>query len=84
MEREDFSKYVRREVGKRMRDIRDQKGWSLRKAAEVYGVSHTCVSQIESGKIIMTMETLYAVCSGLGFAPEDILPPVPHSIGGEA
>ncbi|NGN65118.1 cupin domain-containing protein [Streptomyces sp. A7024] len=52
-------------VGDRIRQVRLDRGWSLRRLAREIGVSASLVSQIENGKSQPSVSTLYAITTAL-------------------
>ena len=61
-------------MGERLRRLRGMKGWSLREAADQFGVSHATVDKWERGEnLSMRPETLYAVAQAYGTDPAYIL-----------
>lgn len=61
-------KDINREIGKRLREIRSQKGWSLQTLAEQTNVSKPMLGQIERGESNPTVGTLWKIADGLGVA----------------
>lgn len=75
-------------VGKRLKELRERKGYTLRGAGELAGISHTYVSKIEKGQI-PSLHTLEKLCELYGvsvqslFGEEMKLPPELADIGVE-
>jgi len=59
-------------VGQRIREVRLQRGLTLRGLARVVGVSASLVSQIETGKSQPSVSTLYAITKALEISVEDV------------
>lgn len=54
-----------KQVSERIRQIRTEKGWTLRSLAEKSGVSASALSQIESGQVSPSVATLEKICAAL-------------------
>jgi transcriptional regulator with XRE-family HTH domain len=61
------------QLSDRLRDARMARGLSLRKLAARVGVSASLISQIETGKVQPSVNTLYALASELGLSIDDLL-----------
>ncbi|WP_419998450.1 helix-turn-helix domain-containing protein [Streptomyces boninensis] len=59
-------------VGARIRQVRLERGWSLRRLAREIGVSASLVSQIENGKSQPSVSTLYAITTALSVTVDDL------------
>ncbi|WP_328351540.1 cupin domain-containing protein [Streptomyces sp. NBC_00445] len=59
-------------VGARIRQVRLDRGMSLRSLAREIGVSASLVSQIETGKSQPSVSTLYAITTALGITVESL------------
>jgi len=57
-------------VGARIRQVRQERGLSLRGLAREIGVSASLISQIETGKSQPSVSTLYAITTALGISVE--------------
>lgn len=55
-----------KEVGERLRMYRSQKGWSQEKLAEMAGLHHTYIGQLERGEKNATLESISKVAFALG------------------
>jgi transcriptional regulator with XRE-family HTH domain len=69
-------------MGDRLRQARLARGMSLRKLAEVLGVSPSLISQVETGRAKPSVNTLYALANELGISLDVLLfmdtqPPLP-------
>ncbi len=52
-------------IGKRIRDVRENKGQTIRKVAAASGVSASLISQIETGKVDPSLSTLRKIAIAL-------------------
>jgi transcriptional regulator with XRE-family HTH domain len=59
-------------VGQRIREVRLDRGITLRALARAVGVSPSLVSQIETGKSQPSVSTLYAITKALEISVEDV------------
>ncbi|MCR8978655.1 helix-turn-helix domain-containing protein [Brevibacillus laterosporus] len=60
--------------GEELRQLRKEKGFSIRKLSELSGVAHSYLSQVETGKRgIPKVETLEKIAAGLDIPLEDLL-----------
>ncbi|KAB2340005.1 helix-turn-helix domain-containing protein [Actinomadura rudentiformis] len=59
-------------VGARIREERRKRGLSLRALARAVGVSASLISQIETGKSLPSVSTLYAITQALEISVEDV------------
>jgi len=53
------------DVGKRVIELREQKGWSQYKLYKLAGIGQTTLSEIESNKKAPTVTTLAKICEAL-------------------
>jgi transcriptional regulator with XRE-family HTH domain len=60
-------------MGDRLRQARLARGMSLRKLAEVLGVSPSLISQVETGRAKPSVNTLYALANELGISLDVLL-----------
>ena len=60
-------------MGDRLRQARLARGMSLRRLAEVVGVSPSLVSQVETGRAKPSVNTLYALANELGISLDSLL-----------
>lgn len=67
------------EIGSRVREVRKQRGLSLRKLAESIGVSPSLISQIENGKTQPSVQTLYAIVNQLDLSVDELMAVPPRS-----
>jgi transcriptional regulator with XRE-family HTH domain len=59
-------------IGPRLRQGREQKKMSVRGLARYVGVSPSLVSQIERGRVMPSVGTLYAIANELGLVVDDL------------
>ncbi len=60
-------------MGDRLRQARAARGLSLRRLAEVLGVSPSLISQVETGRAKPSVNTLYALANELGISLDTLL-----------
>ena len=72
------------QLGQSIRDLREQRGLSLRELARRVNVSPSFVSQIELGKANPSVGTLYSLLSVLGTTLDDLIGGQPDSAGPES
>jgi transcriptional regulator with XRE-family HTH domain len=60
-------------MGERLRQARRARGLSLRRLAEVVGVSPSLISQVETGRAKPSVNTLYALANELGISLDVLL-----------
>src|SRR5215475_7126758 len=63
---------VSKDLGSRLREGRERKGFTVRGLARYVGVSPSLVSQIERGKVMPSVGTLYAVANQLELVVDDL------------
>ena len=70
-----------KEIGKRLKEAREARNLSLRKAAEMIGVSHTYLDTLEKGRdprtgnpVNPSAETLVQISKGYGIPIDELLP----------
>ena len=59
-------------LGARLREIRDKKGITGRALAQFLGISPSLISQIERGRVVPSVGTLYGITSHLGVGIDDL------------
>ncbi len=64
-----------------LRAMRNERGWSLDRAAQETGVSKAMLGQIERGESSPTIATLWKIASGFHTSLSSFLEPVPLSSG---
>ena len=60
-------------MGERLRQARTARGLSLRRLADVLGVSPSLISQVETGRAKPSVSTLYALANELGISLDVLL-----------
>jgi transcriptional regulator with XRE-family HTH domain len=63
---------VSHDLGARLREAREGKGFTLRGLARYVGVSPSLVSQIERGRVMPSVGTLYAITNQLDLVVDDL------------
>ena len=63
---------VEQTVGRRLREFREARELSLRELARRLGISPSAISQIETGKSLPSVSTLYAIVSELGMSLDEL------------
>lgn len=63
-----------KEIGQAVKQVRNSRGWSLRRLAEEAGVSASLLSAVETGKIVPTIGSLFAISDALGERTETFFP----------
>lgn len=63
-------------IGRRIRTLREQRGWSQAQLAHNARIAQATVSRMEAGKKIPRLTTLVIVATSLGTTLNDLLPPV--------
>jgi transcriptional regulator with XRE-family HTH domain/quercetin dioxygenase-like cupin family protein len=69
-------------IGARIRAERQRRGATVRGLARDVGVSASLISQIETGKSLPSVSTLYAITNALGVPVEDLFDPADPDAGG--
>jgi HTH-type transcriptional repressor of puuD len=68
-----------RDIGGVVKRLRTQRGASMRTLASAAGVSQPFLSKLESGQLLPSLSTLYALADALEVSPSELLPPVSDS-----
>src|SRR5579862_6057811 len=63
---------VSADLGVRLREGRERKGFTVRGLARYVGVSPSLVSQLERGKVMPSVGTLYAIANQLELVVDDL------------
>src|SRR3954465_2618449 len=63
---------VSADLGLRLREGRERKGFTVRGLARYVGVSPSLVSQLERGKVVPSVGTLYAIANQLELVVDDL------------
>lgn len=53
-------------IGKKLAELRKEKGYSMRKLAEMSGVNFANIYKIENGKYNVSIDILGKICDALG------------------
>ena len=64
---------VKQQFGRRVRQLREIKGWSQERLAAEAQLHATYLSDVERGKRNISLENLCRLASALGVKPEDLL-----------
>jgi transcriptional regulator with XRE-family HTH domain len=62
------------QFGRRLRDIRQRKGISQEKLADLAGLHRTYVSSVERGERNITLTTIAKLAAALGTRPAELIP----------
>lgn len=65
-----------RAIGEKLREIRQERGMSLRELAAKAEVSASMLSQIETGKVFPSVRSLYGIAAALGVSVDYFFPDV--------
>jgi DNA-binding XRE family transcriptional regulator len=60
-------------LGRRVRDLRLQKGWTQEQLAEGARVTRVCIVAVEGGKQNVSMDIVVRLANALGVAPEGLM-----------
>jgi methanogenic corrinoid protein MtbC1/DNA-binding XRE family transcriptional regulator len=75
--RQDRPKAVLKEylvaLGRRIRELRNQKGWTQEQLAEASRVTRVCIVAVEGGKQNVTMDIVVRIANALDSSPERLL-----------
>jgi transcriptional regulator with XRE-family HTH domain len=63
---------VSKDLGARLRQARERKGFTVRGLARYVGVSPSLVSQVERGRVMPSVGTLYAITNQLELVVDDL------------
>lgn len=61
------------DIGRRVRALRQRKGWTLQELSDRCGLSVSFLSQVERGLSSLSIVSLYAICDALGVPAPDLL-----------
>ncbi len=67
-------------LGIRLRQMREDKGWSLSQLAETAKISRSYLAQIESGESIPTQAKIIQLANAFGALPSELLGETPENI----
>ena len=62
-----------RELGRHVRNLRRQAGWTQEQLAKVTGLTRAYIVAVEGGKQNVSMDVVIRVANGLGVAPDQLL-----------
>ena len=65
---------IKAEVGRRLRDLREEKGWSQEKLGFQAGLHRNYVGGIERGERNVGVENIAKLAKALKIRPRDLLP----------
>ncbi len=65
---------AQRALGKRIRDLREQKHWIQKDLAENAGLPIRTIGRIERGEVDVRLSTLTRIAKALGSSTKDLLP----------
>ena len=65
---------AQRELGVRIRDLREQKNWIQKDLAEHAGLPIRTIGRIERGEVDVRLSTLSRIAKALGSRAKDLLP----------
>lgn len=74
---------VSKDLGSRLRQARTRKGFTVRGLARYVGVSPSLVSQIERGRVMPSVGTLYAIANQLELVVDDLFRDASPGVKGE-
>src|SRR5262252_6205837 len=63
---------ISKDLGMRLRQARERKGFTVRGLARYVGVSPSLVSQVERGRVMPSVGTLYAIANQLELVVDDL------------
>ncbi|GAA3929407.1 XRE family transcriptional regulator [Actinomadura viridis] len=69
------------QVGRRLRELRAERGWSLSELARRSAIGKGTLSELEGGRRNPTLETLYALTTALGVPLSTVLTPAAARAG---
>jgi transcriptional regulator with XRE-family HTH domain len=68
------------ELGQRIRELRRQKGWTLKELAERCSLSASFLSQLERGLSSSSIASLHTICGSLGMSLGTFFEAIPSSL----
>jgi transcriptional regulator with XRE-family HTH domain len=69
---------IRTELGQRVRELREQRGLSMRGLAAVVGVTSGFISQIENGQVAPSLTTLHGLATALDVGISELFGALPR------
>src|SRR2546425_5641439 len=64
--------HISKDLGLRLRQARERKGFTVRGLARYVGVSPSLVSQVERGRVMPSVGTLYSIANQLELVVDDL------------
>ena len=61
------------DIGARLFELREERGWSQTETARKAGVSQTTIVHVETGQVRPRMATLRRLAKGLGITVEELI-----------
>ena len=65
------------QIGQRLKDLRDERGWSLREFGLIVGMNKTYLGDIELGKRNPTINSLEKIVAGYGLTVREFFAKMP-------
>lgn len=65
------------QIGQLLKDLRDERGWSLREFGLIVGMNKTCLGDIELGKRNPTINSLEKIVAGYGLTVREFFAKMP-------
>lgn len=65
------------QIGQLMKDLRDERGWSLREFGLIVGMNKTYLGDIELGKRNPTINSLEKIVAGYGLTVKELFAKMP-------
>lgn len=65
------------QIGQLLKDLRDERGWSLREFGLIVGMNKTYLGDIELGKRSPTMNSLEKIVAGYGLTVKEFFAKMP-------
>lgn len=63
----------RSQLGKRIRKLRSERGWSQEEFADICALNRSYMGRIERGELNLTLDSLQKVAKGLGLSVSALL-----------
>jgi transcriptional regulator with XRE-family HTH domain len=64
---------ILKEFGQMLREVRENKGFSIQALADTADVDRSNLSNIENGKVEISLCTIHAIAEALGIEPAELL-----------
>lgn len=65
------------QIGQLLKDLRDERGWSLREFGLIVGMNKTYLGDIELGKLNPTINSLEKIVAGYGLTVREFFAKMP-------